>query len=88
MRKTMIAGIVVGALGLGALGWWAWQEQLQPLPLAAEAELWEKPNPEGEQDMAQLELLLAAGPGAQVEQEAVSLCTGFPGFRIGSYVKE
>lgn len=65
MRKSLIAGIVVGALGLGGLGWWLWQEQLQPLPLAPEAELWEKPNPEGEQDMAQLEILLAAGPGAQ-----------------------
>lgn len=65
MRKGLIAGIVVGALGLGALGWWLWMEQLEPLPLAAEAELWEKPNPEGEQDQAQLEILLAAGPGAQ-----------------------
>ncbi|HJV22545.1 MAG TPA: hypothetical protein VJ570_07605, partial [Holophagaceae bacterium] len=33
--------------------------------LAPEADLWEKPNPEGEQDLAQLEILLAAGPGAQ-----------------------
>ncbi len=65
MRKGLIAGIVAGALGIGALGWWLWMEQLQPLPLAAETELWEKPNPEGEQDMAQLEILLAPGPGAQ-----------------------
>ncbi|HJV91181.1 MAG TPA: hypothetical protein VJ623_12810 [Holophagaceae bacterium] len=64
MRKGLIAGIVAGVLALGALGWWMWQEQLEPLPLAPEADLWEKPNPEGEQDQAQLEILLAAGPGA------------------------
>ena len=65
MRRGLIAGVVVGVLGLGALGWWLWQEQLELLPLAPEADLWEKPNPEGEQDMAQLEILLAASPGAQ-----------------------
>jgi hypothetical protein len=65
MNKGVLAGVVVGVLGLGALGWWAWQEQLQPLPLAQEIEVWEKPNPEGEQDQAQLEILLAGGPGAQ-----------------------
>ncbi len=65
MRKGLIAGIVVGALGLGALGWWWWQEQLEPISLAAESDLWEKPDPEGEQDMAQMEILLAASPGTE-----------------------
>lgn len=65
MRQGPLAAAVVLLLGLGAGGWWLWQEGLEPLPLGPEAELWEKANPEGDQDQARLEILLPDTPGAR-----------------------
>lgn len=56
-------GILAGTvLLLGAAGWWLWQEQLQPLPLKADAELFEVANPEGEQGQAALQVLAPDSP--------------------------
>jgi hypothetical protein len=57
MRAKGIVGAVVAVILLGAGGWWWWQEQLEPIPLKADAELFEAANPEGEQGQAALQVL-------------------------------
>ena len=73
MGKGPLAAAVALALGLGAGGWWLWQEGLEPLPLAPEADLWEKANPEGDQDQARVEILLPEGPKATAFLRAQAL---------------
>ncbi len=73
MRKGTLALACAALLGLGAGGWWLWQEGLEPLPLAPEGDLWEKANPEGDQDQARVEILLPEGPKAQAFLRAQAL---------------
>ena len=73
MGKGPLAAALVLTLGLGAGGWWLWQEGLEALPLAPEADLWEPANPEGEQEQARVEILLPEGPKAAAFLRAQAL---------------
>lgn len=62
MSKQAWIGGMVGLAAAAGGGWWWWQEQLQPIPLKPDAELFELANTEGEQGQAALQILVPDSP--------------------------
>ena len=63
--KLRLALAALLLLGLGAGAWLAWQNGLEPVPLADGRKLYVPAAPEFQEELARAEVLLPAGPGVE-----------------------